>query len=217
MTNRDVYDAALALLAEEQDELCEDYAQRAPYILATFFNECREVNAFYRYARHGTVCDGADGELNTELDAEFPLAERFFSAGAFYLAAMLVELENEELCKITDFGTSKAVSMLFTVTMTKGQGTPLYMAPEMLGGQKKYNKSVDVYSFGVLSSVVWNNGGTPYAEHSFANPLDLQNAVLAGCRPQLPADCPIAPLIHQCWSGNPADRPPFDAICEALR
>ena len=98
MTNRDVYDAALALLAEEQDELCEDYAQRAPYILATFFNECREVNAFYRYARHGTVCDGADGELNTELDAEFPLAERFFSAGAFYLAAMLVELENEELC-----------------------------------------------------------------------------------------------------------------------
>ena len=125
--------------------------------------------------------------------------------------------ENADLCKITDFGTSRVAENVFALTMTKGQGTPLYMAPEMLGGHRHYTKAVDVYSYGVLGSVVWNDGQQPYAEQRFRSPLDLQNAVLAGCRPQLPADCPIAPLIRQCWSPNPADRPPFDAICGALR
>ena len=124
---------------------------------------------------------------------------------------------NDELCKITDFGTSRAIENVFALTMTKGQGTPLYMAPEMLSGSRHYSKAVDVYSYGVLGSVVWNDGRAPYAEQRFANPLDLQNAVLAGCRPQLPADCPMSELLRQCWSGNPADRPPFDAICGALR
>ena len=125
--------------------------------------------------------------------------------------------ENADLCKITDFGTSRVAENVFALTMTKGQGTPLYMAPEMLGGHRHYTKAVDVYSYGVLGSVVWDDGQQPYAEQRFRSPLDLQSAVLAGCRPQLPADCPIAPLIRQCWSPNPADRPPFDAICGALR
>ena len=105
------------------------------------------------------------------------------------------------------FGTSRVAENVFALTMTKGQGTPLYMAPEMLGGHRHYTKAVGVYSYGVLGSVVWDDGQQPYAEQRFRSPLDLQNAVLAGCRPQPPTDCPMLEIIRQCWSPNPADRP----------
>ena len=93
MTNRDIYDTSLALLAEQQDELSADYEERAPHILAAFFCECREVLGY-----RGTA-EGQDMACTMpDLDDEFPLPERFFSAGAHYLAATLVETENEELC-----------------------------------------------------------------------------------------------------------------------
>ena len=124
-----------------------------------------------------------------------------------------LDVSNEELCKITDFGTSRGVEGDASMTMTKGQGTPLYMAPEMLLGKKRYNKAVDVYSYGILCSVVWNDGRTPYAEYSFANALELQNAVVQGCRPFV-EDCPgaLVEMMEKCWSANVSDRPPFDAI-----
>ena len=52
------------------------------------------------------------------------------------------------------------------MTMTKSQGTPLYMAPEILCSQKRYSKAIDVYSYGILMACVWNNGLAPYAEYN---------------------------------------------------
>ena len=123
-----------------------------------------------------------------------------------------LSMDNKEMCKITDFGTSRAVENVFAMTMTKGQGTPLYMAPEILAGHKRYNRAIDVYSFSILCAVVWNNGRLPYVEYNFQSPLDMQNAVLSGCRPTLDSGCPYQPLIERCWSANPADRPPFEII-----
>ena len=119
---------------------------------------------------------------------------------------------NDELCKITDFGTSRAIENVFALTMTKGQGTPLYMAPEMLSGSRHYSKAVDVYSYGVLGSVVWNDGRAPYAECMFKNPLELHNAVIKGMRPQLPSECSMAPIIEACWADKADDRPAFDTV-----
>jgi hypothetical protein len=90
MTNREIYDAALALLAEEQYEDCGDYEARAPYLLAAFVNECREVGGFRRAAAD-------EGDVMLDLDGEFPLSKRLASAAAFYLAALLVESEDEGL------------------------------------------------------------------------------------------------------------------------
>ena len=41
--------------------------------------------------------------------------------------------------------------------MTKGVGTPQYMAPEMLVGTQsyKYAKALDVYSFSILLLEIW--------------------------------------------------------------
>ena len=118
MTNREIYDAALALLAEEQDELNEDYASRAPFILSMFFCECREANAFYRTARGQMTRDGDALGVMPDLDDEFPLSERFFTAGVFYMAAMLVEIENDALCDRLFAHYAHAIS---TIT---GRGAP---------------------------------------------------------------------------------------------
>ena len=125
-------------------------------------------------------------------------------------------LSNAELCKITDFGTSRAVENVFAMTMTKGQGTPLYMAPEILSGQKHYSRAVDTYSFAIVCAAVWSNGKVPYSEYSFRNALEMQNAVIRGCRPTLQDDCPIKELIHRCWAPNPGHRPSFDEIVNML-
>ena len=96
MTNRNIYDAALSLLAEEQYEDCADYEARAPYLLGAFLNECNEAGAFYRSA-HGQETRGGDRdpEICPDLDSEFSLPARFAGAAAFYLAALLVEREDE--------------------------------------------------------------------------------------------------------------------------
>lgn len=94
MTNREIYDAALALLAEEQYEDCLDYEARAPYLLGAFLNECNEAGAFYRSA-HGQSEGEDEMTLCPDLDGEFPLPTRFASAAAFYVAALLVEREDE--------------------------------------------------------------------------------------------------------------------------
>ncbi len=94
MTNREIYDAALALLSEQEYEDCGDFEARAPYLLAAFVNECREVSGFYRAARTENTRE-AEGSVMLDLDGEFPLHSRFTSAAAFYLAALLIEADNE--------------------------------------------------------------------------------------------------------------------------
>ena len=97
MTNRDIYATALGLLAQNIDgEENSDLEDRAPYILASF---CSEVFELDRLARR-LLGLGAEKEFNRAflpLDGEFPLLERFASAAAKYLAAMLMIDEDSEL------------------------------------------------------------------------------------------------------------------------
>ena len=72
-----------------------------------------------------------------------------------------------------------------------------------------------MYSYGILCACVWNNGKQPYAEYNFQSPLELQNAVLAGCRPEM-EECPFEAVVRLCWSARDTERPPFGAIAEQL-
>ena len=118
MINREIYDAALALLAEEQDELSADYEERAPYILSAFMCECRELDGAYRRT-HGGV-QTPDDEEPVDLDDEFPLSHRFFTAGVYYLAALLVENENDGLC---DRYFARYAAVLKSITDAAALGT----------------------------------------------------------------------------------------------
>lgn len=92
----EIYEAALSLIGEKNYGSVDDYAERAPYLLAAFCGEARGLDAVYRSAKslpeqlpHGAVM--------IELTSVFPLAKRFSGPAAMYLGAMLIIDENEEL------------------------------------------------------------------------------------------------------------------------
>ncbi|XP_078583768.1 uncharacterized protein LOC144866282 [Branchiostoma floridae x Branchiostoma japonicum] len=64
------------------------------------------------------------------------------------LANVLVS--SEGVVKLADLGSSKAEEAYARTN----EGTPLYMAPEVLE-QKKYNKSADIYSLGIILLEMW--------------------------------------------------------------
>ena len=97
MKNREIYDTALCLLAEPDGALrLEDYASRAPYILSGFFYENSPLDDKYRELM-GQGARTTVISVPSELDSDFPLSERFVSATANYLAAMLVCDSDSEL------------------------------------------------------------------------------------------------------------------------
>jgi len=118
--------------------------------------------------------------------------------------------------KLSDFGTARLVSDQ-PATMTRGVGTPLYMAPELFGKQN-YERSADIYSFGML---IWSviHQQEPYDTSEFQFPWDVPNFVKAGNRLPISDDmCPaeIAQLIRDCWQQEPADRPQISQVAQQL-
>jgi len=118
--------------------------------------------------------------------------------------------------KILDFGLSKGVQGLSTVTR-EGHlaGTVLYMSPEQINGDPVAFAS-DVFTFGItLYEVV--TGFHPFAaEHHMATLYNIAN------RPHEPlsdyVDSPeLAALVEQCLAKRPADRiQDFEKISTAL-
>jgi LRR receptor-like serine/threonine-protein kinase FLS2 len=132
--------------------------------------------------------------------------------------------------KVADFGTatlagcagsSPSAVVWFSrdeSVLTKGIGTPLWMAPEIMAG-RAYGSSADVYSFAVLlweiaaQSEPWPDAeGTVFMQHS------LLTRIEAGER--LPLDPSWPPkyvaLIQQCWDLDPALRPAFSSVSQFL-
>jgi len=123
------------------------------------------------------------------------------------------------ICKIADFGTSRVLngSAEDQAALQKGLGTPLYMAPEILGSNKTYTQSADVYSFGIMLAHIWNEK-SPYSDLHFDTPWALANYVSSGNRPQIDEGCPQAyyQLMTQCWQADPSQRPSFQQCVEFL-
>jgi serine/threonine protein kinase len=102
--------------------------------------------------------------------------------------------------------------------MTKGIGTTLWMAPEMLAGQA-YDASADVYSYAI---VLWEVAAQarPWDE---VNDTFLRDALLAlidgGQRPAVEVDWPAdyVRVMRRCWAREPQQRPSFKAVLELLQ
>ena len=121
--------------------------------------------------------------------------------------------------KIADFGLSRdkgldEANYSQTVLMT-GCGSVLWMAPEVLLGQK-YNEKVDVYSY-AMCMVEMVDCKLPWA--GSATGAEVPNRVTRGDRPERQLiDCEddLRDLIQQCWSQSPQRRPEFGDVVSAL-
>ena len=90
MQNKSIFDSALRLLAESTEPCdVEDYAERAPYLLATFCTEVADVDAALRKMENSAPAKSFHSVF-MPLQDTFPLLPRFSSAAAYYLAAMLI-------------------------------------------------------------------------------------------------------------------------------
>jgi serine/threonine protein kinase len=93
--------------------------------------------------------------------------------------------------------------------------TALYTAPETRKDGYRYDKSVDVYSFGLILYEIVSGKHFTADDTSLT---DLYSRLLRGGRPQLPKSfLPFTKrLVELCWDDEPKNRPSFDAIRENL-
>jgi len=124
-------------------------------------------------------------------------------------------IDRRGVVKLCDFGLVR--------TKTSLAGTPAYMAPELFnsdgaggGGGGGYNKSVDVYAFGVLLWEIFAQE-IPFSGYDIDG---IRSAVGRGDRPRIPTvDTPqdIRKLMAECWHQSPAERPEFGSILRELK
>eukprot|EP00040_Diaphanoeca_grandis_P036793 m.236477 g.236477 ORF g.236477 m.236477 type:complete len:1135 (+) comp33686_c0_seq10:282-3686(+) len=155
-------------------------------------------------------------------------------------------LDSHLRVKVADFGTGKIQSKFKRVresisgssnmdmdrsgkTLTGGTGSLLWMAPEVLRGDKisdQQANAIDVFSFGMVMYEIWARA-RPWNEvrgDGIEFVTKLVDLTMNGVRPQLPsvintADAApdgYAPLMHVCCSTQPQDRPTFASILELL-
>jgi len=120
--------------------------------------------------------------------------------------------------KITDFGSAKIQD---TLTQTKGVGTPIYIAPEVVrpitgDGKVHYDSAVDVYALGLILWAIWKRE-EPFQE--FENAWQMMTCVIdEQGRPSL-EECPsysLANLMSRCWAHRPDVRPKMPQVCDEL-
>lgn len=122
------------------------------------------------------------------------------------LKSLNLLMSTDGVIKLCDFGLVQA--------KTTQAGTPAYMAPELLRN-RAYNKSVDVYSFGILLFEIFS-GEIPFRAYDVEG---INRAVCNGERPRIPTlDTPIEirELMEDCWDQNATRRPSFSIITQRL-
>lgn len=136
---------------------------------------------------------------------------------------LVVSLEpmSQVVCKLSDFGTARDLNSFLPsqeLELTRGVGTPYFMAPETFTAKKRYTESADIYSFGLLMCHV-ANGTHPYAnDQRFASAYDFMKHVVRGMRPRLRTQMSpeFVALMEQCWNANPAVRPHASTLSQVL-
>ena len=102
---------------------------------------------------------------------------------------------------------------------TKGVGTPLWMAPEVLAGSEDYASSADVYSYAI---VMWEIASQVYPWADVQGSF-LGNKILKllrdGVRPGIDIGWPATYVLamQAAWALQPADRPTFAQLAAMLQ
>uniref|UniRef100_A0A1X7VGF7 Protein kinase domain-containing protein n=1 Tax=Amphimedon queenslandica TaxID=400682 RepID=A0A1X7VGF7_AMPQE len=127
------------------------------------------------------------------------------------LAARNVLLNDNLICKIADFGMTRAANHVFDLNKT--EQIPLrWTAPEAFK-LKDYSEKSDVYSYGMVLYEIWSLGRKPFPR-LYQNQEIVDFIDQRGLLPP-PPGCPreVYSLMVTCWNPNPSLRMSFDSIC----
>ena len=129
------------------------------------------------------------------------------------LKPMNVLLDSNMRVKICDFGLSKHVASDADLMNSLYNGTPEYMAPELLDGEAAM-WPIDIYAYGMTIYALWHKKTRLYA----GNMSQIWNNVRNNKRPDIRDDLPegLKELIISCWEHQPDLRPPFAEIVQKL-
>lgn len=126
---------------------------------------------------------------------------------------------NDFKIKISDFGLSREKNIIDGQTqLMTGCGSVLWMAPEILLGQK-YNEKIDVFSYAMCLielinlNLPWYNINSIEVPHKVTNNLRPLNQLYNGNDGIL---FKISNLIRKCWNQQSSSRPSFTDIIEEL-
>eukprot|EP00042_Codosiga_hollandica_P045348 m.459169 g.459169 ORF g.459169 m.459169 type:complete len:1067 (-) comp57002_c0_seq5:1565-4765(-) len=130
------------------------------------------------------------------------------------LAARNVLVASDSLCKVSDFGLSRALGAgsEYYRCEHKGKWPIKWYAPECLY-ENKFTHQSDVWSFGVVCWEVMAFGDKPWAD---LKGRDVLKALDKGQRLTAPPKTPqwLAGLMGDCWAQDPAARPSFAKLFE---
>ena len=120
--------------------------------------------------------------------------------------------------KVADFGLMNrmVIPLRKEGRMQRAVTNPTWQAPEILR-EEEFSEKSDTYAFGLILWELYTRRH-PYGELNTYFLHDIEDAVLRGMRPTIPADCPeeYSHLIKACWADNPAERPSFYTILGEL-
>ncbi len=142
---------------------------------------------------------------------------------------LLVQVSPSHLsCKLADFGLAMQVSRLppsSNLGFELGQGTPGFMAPELMSAE--HRRHDDVVSLSADKCDVWALGTTLWCLVELRLPFEgddvnifwIRDFLQAGKRLEMGSSCPavLRRVITSCWASNPDSRPDVSSVVAWLR
>ena len=141
------------------------------------------------------------------------------------LSARNVLLNVGMVAKIADLGMARLVPSLRAATMTKAPGASIYMPPEALEDESRYDVTIDIFSIGVLAIFTLSQTFPKPLSAAYMDDrrmmvgrteLQRRGNYMQQIQGQFRDVHPLIQMIQRCLKNFPEDRPTVHGVVELL-
>ena len=142
------------------------------------------------------------------------------------LSARNVLLNSAMTAKIADLGVARIVPNLRVATMTKAPGASIYMPPEALEDESRYDMTIDIFSLGVVAiftltqcfphKVLAQVYRDEHRRQVIRDELERRAEYMQKIYSQFRDDHPLVQMIKRSLKSFPEDRPSIHQVVQLL-